>query len=171
MPQRNNKKIKITHHSNARSARDNAVHAVVSLFALILLGACSSPPENASSVKINRLKAYVYQPDIRQGNTLADKKLSQLKTGMTKRKVRFLLGSPPIDDPFHKDRWDYVYTYKRKGVLTEHRSVSLFFIDDKLVKTQGIDDLLPLSASNEKSGNVVVEVPTDRSDGSLFGRF
>jgi outer membrane protein assembly factor BamE len=33
---------------------------------------------------------------------------------MTRSQVRFLLGTPMIDDPFHEERWDYVY-YLRVG--------------------------------------------------------
>jgi outer membrane protein assembly factor BamE len=56
----------------------------------------------------------VYQASLSQGNLLKDEDLDQLEVGMTRSQVRFLLGTPMIDDPFHEERWDYVY-YLRVG--------------------------------------------------------
>jgi outer membrane protein assembly factor BamE len=51
----------------------------------------------------------VYRPPILQGNFLGQKKVSQLKQGMTRGQVEYLLGTPMVEDPFHQQRWDYVY--------------------------------------------------------------
>lgn len=56
----------------------------------------------------------VYQPSMSQGNLLKQEDIDQLEVGMTRSQVRFLLGTPMIDDPFHEERWDYVY-YLRIG--------------------------------------------------------
>ena len=56
----------------------------------------------------------VYQPALSQGNLLKQEDVEQLEVGMTRSQVRFLLGTPMIDDPFHEERWDYVY-YLRVG--------------------------------------------------------
>lgn len=56
----------------------------------------------------------VYQPALSQGNLLKQEDIEQLEVGMTRSQVRFLLGTPMIDDPFHEERWDYVY-YLRIG--------------------------------------------------------
>lgn len=56
----------------------------------------------------------VYQPSLSQGNLLKQDDIEQLEIGMTRNQVRFLLGTPMIDDPFHEERWDYVY-YLRIG--------------------------------------------------------
>jgi outer membrane protein assembly factor BamE len=55
------------------------------------------------------LDGCVYRMSISQGNLLKDDDLEQVELGMTRSQVRFLLGTPLIDDPFHRDRWDYVY--------------------------------------------------------------
>ena len=77
----------------------------------------------------------VYVADVQQGNVIDKKELDQLKVGMTKTQVQFLLGSPIIRDPFHQDRWDYVYTF-RKGDddFIEKRRMSLIFKGEKLSK-------------------------------------
>ena len=51
----------------------------------------------------------VYQAALSQGNLLDQEDIDQLEVGMTRGQVRFLLGTPMIDDPFHENRWDYVY--------------------------------------------------------------
>ena len=50
-----------------------------------------------------------YKIDVQQGNFLDQEMVAKLKPGMTRSQVRFLLGTPLIADPFHPDRWDYVY--------------------------------------------------------------
>lgn len=51
----------------------------------------------------------VYQAALSQGNLLDQEDIDQVEVGMTRGQVRFLLGTPMIDDPFHEDRWDYIY--------------------------------------------------------------
>lgn len=98
------------------------------------------------------MTACVYVADVQQGNVIDKKVLDQLKVGMTKRQVKFLLGTPAIQDPFHKNRWDYVYTL-RKGdnYILEQRRMSLLFKGDKLKK---IDNRgFPNPALNTESEN------------------
>ena len=56
--------------------------------------------------------ACVYRANISQGNLIKQDDLDQVEVGMTRNQVRFLLGTPMVDDPFHTDRWDYVYYLK-----------------------------------------------------------
>ena len=67
--------------------------------------------------------------------------VAQLEPGMSRRQVRFLLGTPSIDDPFHRERWDYVYILREPGEPVERRRLSLFFEDDRLTGAEG--DALP----------------------------
>jgi outer membrane protein assembly factor BamE len=83
----------------------------------------------------------VYHVDLQQGNVLTDEAVSTLKVGMTKRQVRFLLGTPSITDPFHADRWDYVYYMGKAGRHDGvERRLILRFKDDAL---SSIDSGLP----------------------------
>ena len=54
----------------------------------------------------------VYQANISQGNFIEAEDIGQIEIGMTKNQIRFLLGTPMIDDPFNEDRWDYIYYLK-----------------------------------------------------------
>ena len=73
----------------------------------------------------------VYKANLSQGNLLKQDDLDQVEIGMTRTQVRFLLGTPMIDDPFHRDRWDYVYFIRiGRNEATFKRWVSIFFVDD-----------------------------------------
>jgi len=79
----------------------------------------------------------VYKIDIPQGNEITSEMLMQLKPGMTKSQVRFALGTPLIQDTFHKERWDYIYAMRIRDILVERRHVVLNFEDDKLKNITG----------------------------------
>ena len=70
----------------------------------------------------------VYRATISQGNIIKQQDLDQIEIGMTRNQVRFLLGTPMVDDPFHANRWDYVYYLKigrQDAILAgEERSAS-----------------------------------------------
>ena len=69
----------------------------------------------------------IHKLDIQQGNVLTPEMIGSLKVGMDKRKVEFIMGTAPLKDPFHPERWDYVYTLKRHGKPDEHQHITLFF--------------------------------------------
>ena len=63
--------------------------------------------------------------------------VEKLKPGMTKAQVRFVLGTPPITDIFHADRWDYVYSVKHGHKVKDERKLTLFFEKDLLARVSG----------------------------------
>lgn len=86
----------------------------------------------------------IYKQDIQQGNVLEREDVEALQTGMTKRQVLLLLGSPSVHSPFHADRWDYVNTFARRGGKPDSkRRLSLDFENDRLVGLSGdyLDEL------------------------------
>ena len=86
----------------------------------------------------------VYRASIAQGNLVKEEDLAQLEVGMTRKQVRFLLGTPMIDDPFHRDRWDYVYYLKiRRGGASFKRWVSVLFEDDVVSEIRKDQELNP----------------------------
>ena len=86
----------------------------------------------------------VYKIGIPQGNIITQDMVDQLRPGMTKRQVIFVMGTPLIRDPFHQDRWDYVYNYQPGGGQRGQERVSVFFEDDELVRFTG--DFVPTAA-------------------------
>jgi outer membrane protein assembly factor BamE len=73
-----------------------------------------------------------YKIDIRQGNTLDQETIDSLRVGMTKQQVVFLMGTPLVQDPFHPNRWDYVYTFQPGGGKMTSQHVWLSFDGDVL---------------------------------------
>jgi outer membrane protein assembly factor BamE len=83
------------------------------------------------------LGACAYRMDIQQGNFLDAETVAQIQEGMTRKQVRFLLGTPMIEDPFHAERWDYVYFLKpgRKRQTEEHHLV-VYFSGDTVARVE-----------------------------------
>ena len=88
----------------------------------------------------------VYRIDIQQGNIVDQEMLDRLEIGMERSKVRFILGTPLLIDPFNADRWDYVYSLHRGSGEKVRQRVSVFFVDDRLAR---IDDELEPEAIPE----------------------
>lgn len=95
------------------------------LSALFLLGmtACSFPG--------------VYKLDVQQGNIVTQDMVNQLKPGMNKRQVRYIMGTPLLMDSFNDNRWDYFYSLKNGRDELAQERLTLFFVDDQLVNMQG----------------------------------
>lgn len=102
------------------------------LFSTVLLSACSYLPEMPSIAGITP-----YRIDIQQGNFLSREMVAQLKLGMTREQVRFVLGSPMVTDIFHADRWDYVFFRQPARGKIENRRLAVFFEKDRLARVEG----------------------------------
>lgn len=73
-----------------------------------------------------------YRMEVVQGNVVTKEMLAQLREGLTREQVRFVLGSPLITDVFHADRWDYVFSIRRQGAEPQERRVTVFFDQDRV---------------------------------------
>lgn len=74
----------------------------------------------------------VYKIDVEQGNIVTQEMAAQLKTGMSRRQVRFILGTPLVEDAFNQNRWDYTYAKRNGQDLLEESQLTVFFEDDSL---------------------------------------
>lgn len=101
----------------------------------------------------------VYRPTIQQGNIVTQEQINELQPGMSKRQVRFVLGTPMLTDVFHADRWDYSYTFGVGSQPTEFRRVTVYFEQDRLVRVTGDLRPQPEGEREEKKQDVVVSVP------------
>ncbi len=79
----------------------------------------------------------VYRIAVQQGNIIDQKKVDQLKTGMSKRQVQYVMGTPLVSDVFHQDRWDYIYQLRRGGDVLRDRRFTVYFENDQLVHYDG----------------------------------
>jgi outer membrane protein assembly factor BamE len=88
-----------------------------------------------AALAFGALSACVYRVNVQQGNFLTSETVDQLKEGMTRSQVRFLLGTPMVPDAFDKDRWDYLYVMQRGRLREpERRRLTVFFADDKVAR-------------------------------------
>jgi len=115
----------------------------MAVFLVSMLGACSWVPRPISEYKI----------DIQQGNVLTQDMVAQLRPGLSKDQVRFILGTPVLMDMFHANRWDYVYRLQKGSTgEVEIRQFSTFFDDDdRLVRVGG--DVAAMQSGNVSTGS------------------
>lgn len=77
----------------------------------------------------------VYRMNIQQGNFLEAKAVDQVKVGMTRSQVRFLLGTPMVADAFQPNRWDYLYYLKDgRSRTVQQRHFVIFFEEEKVAR-------------------------------------
>jgi outer membrane protein assembly factor BamE len=108
----------------------NAALRALLAAAPLALGACA-PPDLVKPYRI----------EIQQGNYVSQEMVAQLRPGMSKEQVRFVLGTPLVTDIFHADRWDYVYYRELPYGKREHRALQVHFEGGKLVRVAG--DVVP----------------------------
>jgi len=82
----------------------------------------------------------VYKVEVQQGNIITQDMVDQLRPGMSKSQVRFIMGTPIIADTFNQERWDYFYS-REKGSDYEDKSVTIYFDNNRLSRIVG--DLAP----------------------------
>ena len=116
----------------------------LAILLLLSLTACSIKP---------------YRIDIQQGNVITPEQFAQLKEGMTRDQVKFVLGSPMLSDVFHDKRWDYHYRMEngKTGEVTAY-GLSIHFNAggkvEKIVADEGLRSLKP----DEAGGNRVYDL-------------
>lgn len=91
------------------------------VFCSILLSGCIHP----------------YVPSVQQGNVLSSEQVNQLKIGMTKDDVQYLLGTSILTDDLSSDQWNYVYTLKLERQPIQIKHLALYFKNDKLIRMDG----------------------------------
>nr|WP_315427911.1 outer membrane protein assembly factor BamE [uncultured Albidiferax sp.] len=94
----------------------------------------------------NRTRSFVsslspYQIEVVQGNFVSKEQVDALKPGMAREQVKDILGTSLLQDVFHGDRWDYVFTLRRQGTEPQARQLTVFFKGDVLDRVEG--DTMP----------------------------
>jgi len=121
----------------AASRRHSLAPALLAVAAVLGTSGCSSwnlePPQST-----RRLVSYLvpYKADIVQGNVVTTEQISQVKPGMTHLQVREILGTPLVTDPFHSQRWDYIFSMVRQGYDPIQRSFYVLFDGDAVQKVE-----------------------------------
>jgi outer membrane protein assembly factor BamE len=82
--------------------------------------------------------ACVYRMPVQQGNHLDQTAVNQVKPGMTRAQVRYLLGTPMVPGGFDNNRWDYEYYLKMRRLQTPRRGhVIVHFTKDLVDSVHG----------------------------------
>ncbi len=81
----------------------------------------------------------VYKINVEQGNVVTEEMVEQLRPGLNRRQVRYIMGTPLIEDSFHSDRWDYRYLLRNGNQTIAETQLTLWFEDDELVRAEGPD--------------------------------
>jgi outer membrane protein assembly factor BamE len=128
----------------ASPGRRGIVGSLLAATAVLGSAGCAVAP----TVDRDRLIAAVtpYRVEIVQGNAITREKVAQVRPGMTRLQVRDILGSPMLADPFHADRWDYLFAIRRPGTAAQRRHVVAHFEGDAL---QRLDAPADLPSENE----------------------
>ncbi|MFJ2462265.1 outer membrane protein assembly factor BamE [Pseudomonas neuropathica] len=125
----------------------------INLVVLLALDGCSFPG--------------VYKIDIQQGNVVTQDMIDQLRPGMTRPQVRFIMGNPLLVDTFHADRWDYLYSLQPGGGERQQERISVIFnSNDQLVSLSG--DFMPGVSRDEailgKDNGTTVTAPAENAE-------
>lgn len=102
-----------------------------------------------------------YRVEINQGNYVTQDMVAKLRPGMTRNQVRFALGTPLLTDPFHKDRWDYIFVQERNEQILQRRVVTVIFVDDKLQRVEG--DVVAAAPRDDAAPGRAGESPSEAS--------
>ena len=81
----------------------------------------------------------VYRINVEQGNVVTEEMVEQLRPGLNRRQVRYIMGTPLIEDSFHEDRWDYRYLLRNGNELLSETQLTLWFEGEELVRAEGPD--------------------------------
>ncbi|MCC6710280.1 MAG: outer membrane protein assembly factor BamE [Gammaproteobacteria bacterium] len=134
------------------------------LLSVALLSGCSAP--HLRLPKVGDLP-FVHKIDVQQGNVITQEMVAQLRKGMDKKKVQFVMGSPIIKDTFNDKRWDYVYTFQHRGGTVEKRRITLVFADDKLDRVEGNVKAAEGEIEVDLHQDTTVDVPKNRGRGVM----
>ena len=93
----------------------------------------------------------VYKLDVNQGNYITQDQVDRLKVGLTRQQVRIALGTPLLADPFHANRWDYIYVFERQGRMVERTQLTIYFVDDRVARWEN-GELPPSPVEVARSG-------------------
>jgi outer membrane protein assembly factor BamE len=114
--------------------RINAPRIAACTGAAIVLAGCGTPTMRSDAL-LGMISPY--RIDIQQGNVVTSEQMARLKTGMTRLQVRDIMGTPLLNDAFHVNRWDYVFSLAQPGKPLQRRDVVLRFNGDILQSIDG----------------------------------
>ncbi len=115
----------------------------------------------------------VYKMNVQQGNYLVADSVSQLKEGMTRSQVRFLLGTPMVPEAFDNSRWDYYYFFSSaKYPKPLRRQLTVYFEDERVQRydNQGVPTQTDLKQLDEDLQKAIAATKKNERKPSMWSR-
>lgn len=163
-------RAKLLNHTKMRKLLTCPVPLLVAVCGLGLAGCAGKERTDEYHQSALEDLPFVYKMTVQQGNIVNEEMVDQLKPGMTKRQVQYLLGTPLLTDFFNSNRWDYVYTIRRGHQDMENRRLTVFFQEDQLVRLEGDIKPNPQRAATREPRDIVVSVPDYQPKKGFFRR-
>jgi outer membrane protein assembly factor BamE len=107
---------------------------LIIIAASLIQAACSLP-----KLHMPRL----HRVTVQQGNVITQRMIDDLKPGLTRSQVVFILGEPIYRNTFEDDRWDYLYSIELPRVYREVKRLTVYFENDVVTHYDG--DYAPTS--------------------------
>tara|TARA_S200000501_G_scaffold362347_1_gene391715 strand:+ start:800 stop:1141 length:342 start_codon:yes stop_codon:yes gene_type:complete len=79
-----------------------------------------------------------------QGNIIEDKNVDKLVKGLAKDQVQYILGTPLLNSPIHKNRWDYFYSVRVGETSIGEKKLSLIFDENEKLDTWIFEEISPI---------------------------
>jgi outer membrane protein assembly factor BamE len=91
----------------------------------LIISACSG-------VSISQWR-FPYMMEVQQGTYVTEGQYKQIKIGMTKDQVSYIIGKPLCQYMFDQNRWDFIYQDYKSNSLKKDYSLTVFFGRDNKV--------------------------------------
>ena len=121
------------------------------ILACLLQAACSMP-----NFRLPRL----HKVAIQQGNVITQRMIDQLKPGLTREQVTFIMGEPISRNSFDDSRWDYLYLIEVPGEYLERKRLSIYFDGDIVTHFDG--DYSPTAITTPDVPETISEPNADK---------
>ena len=115
----------------------------------------------------------LHKIDIQQGNVINQEMLNKLAPGMNKKQVKYIMGTPVIIDPFHNERWEYIYSLQKGGKVREQRHITLHFENGKLAHISGDIEVSNIPRRKEEivtEDNAIIVPESEQEEKGFFSR-
>lgn len=90
-----------------------------------------------------QIQKIVYRIDVPQGNYLEAVQVDQIKSGMSKDQIKYLLGTPVLIDPYNDNLWYYVFLQQKAYQYPEQYTLIVEFDNKGKVIEHHLNKPLP----------------------------